>query len=470
MKKNNKLIMIVHNRELQLILYGRNEPDGKIICSIPIKEEYSPDEFSGNIPDEAKKIKNPLLVMPDYFAGNETYPFTTGKKSIASAFIRRKLSESFPDVPDAVDFYNYTYSKSGQNAGSLYAYYLHDPLAFNLYNHLKDAGVRPDRITIPAFIWQHKIGKLVEGISAENFCLIHVLPEESYLYFFVRGNFLFSRSIMLPGSDEVGSRKLDVLAFEISQSLRLFSQKAKSEVNRFFFVSSTQITETELAEKLGKDIVRIETDRKEVFEAKEEDFMPAPLSAFSLSDIDQKMVPFISHRLVVIEKAWRSVQRTGIITGLLLFLLLCSEAFYLNHWSLSNLLFGTTAVSKDMMTNRQIIIGQYNEILDLVVNERRRPDPAGVLAGIVLSLPESVTVQDLNFNLESPFHVIIRGTIKADVPERVKSALSAMVDGLTRNLKLSKPAVIGDIGFDMEQGGGDFGSSDYKFHIQLDLK
>ena len=67
--------MIAHNRELQLILYGRNEPAGKVIGSIPINESYSPDEFLSKIPDEAKKIKNPLLVVPDYFAGNETYPF-----------------------------------------------------------------------------------------------------------------------------------------------------------------------------------------------------------------------------------------------------------------------------------------------------------------------------------------------------------------------------------------------------------
>lgn len=38
--------------------------------------------------------------------------------------------------------------KKQKNAGSIYAYYLHDPLAFNLYNHFKDAGVRPNRITI----------------------------------------------------------------------------------------------------------------------------------------------------------------------------------------------------------------------------------------------------------------------------------------------------------------------------------
>ncbi|MBA3036259.1 MAG: hypothetical protein FP814_07170 [Desulfobacterium sp.] len=469
MRKNNKLIMIAHNNELQLIVYGRKEPDGRVIGTIPIQEEYSQDELSGNIPEESKKIKNPLLVMPDYVVGIETYPFATGKKSIASAFIRRKLSESFPSVSEITDFYSYTYSKNDQQAGSIYAFCLQDPLFFNLYNHLKDADMRPDYITTPAFIWQHKLGKLVDDSSAENFCLIHVLPDESYLYFFANGNFIFSRSIMLPGSGETGSGKLDVLAFEISQSLRLFSQKAKSEVNKFFFVSSTQIKETELSDRLGKDIVRIEIDSKEGLEAKKEDFMPAPLSAFSLSDIDHKMVPTISHRLVVMEKAWHSVTRAGIITGALLVFLLGFESFYLNFLSGSYSKSQMAALSNSMMTNRQVI-EKHNETIDLITNEMQRPDPASILGGIALSLPGSVAMEELTFNLESPFQAIISGRVKTNNPGGIKPDLSAMVEGLTRNLKLSKPAVIGDIGFDMEQGGGDLGSAGYKFHIQLDLK
>lgn len=461
--------MIEHNRELLLILYGRKEPDGRLICSIPVQDDYSPEELLKIVPDEAKKIKNPLLIMPDYVAGNETYPFATGKKSIASAFIRRKLSESFPSVPDAADFYNYTYLKSGQSAGSIYAFYLHDPLVFSLYKNLQNAGLRPDRISIPAYIWQYKINKLIDGASAENYCLIHLLPEESYLYFFVNGNYLFSRSIMLPGSEEIDRGKLDVLAFEISQSLRLFSQKAKSEVNRFFFVSSTQIKETGLSERLGKNIVRIETDRKEAFKTKEEDFLPAPLSAFSLSDIDQKMAPNISHRFVVTEKAWHSAIRTGIITGVLLIILLGFEAFYLNYLSAGYSMTGMGALSNDM-TTKSLLVGKYNDTLDLIQNEMQRPDTASILGGIALSLPESVGLQELTLNLESPFQVVLKGQVRAEDPGVIKTALSSLAGGLTRNLKLSKPAVIGDVGVDMEQGGGGAGTGGYKFHIQLGLK
>ncbi len=469
MKKNNKLMITVHDSELKFILYGRKESNGKLIGSLPVKDDYSPEEFSSIIPDEAKKIKNPLLVMPDYVSGNETYPFTTGKKSIASAFIKRKLLESFPSATDAADFYNYTYFKSGQQSGSLYAFYLHDPLAFNLYNNLKDAGMRPERITVPAFIWQHKICKLFEEASSENICLIHALPEECYLYFFVNGNYLFSRSIMLPGSEEAGSEKLNILAFEISQSLRLFSQKAKSEVNRFFLVSSAKMKESDLSEKIGKNIIRLDNDRKEIIEATEEDFMPAPLSVFSLSDIDQKTAPAISHRLVMTEKAWHSVIRTGIITGALLVFLLGLETFYLNYISGGYSSPGKAALSNDMTTRRQVI-GKCNDILDLIINEKQRPDPASILGGIAVSLPKSIAPEELTFNLESPYQVVINGRVRTDDPSGIRPDLLAMVESLSRNLRLSKPAAIGDIVFDTKQGGDDTGSAGYKFHIMLDLK
>lgn len=463
MRNNNKLIIIAHNSELQFVLYGRKDTDGRVIGTIPIKEEYLPDEFSGNIPEQAKKIKNPLLVMPDYVAGIETYPFTTGKKSIVSAFIKRKLSESFPAVLDVTDFYNYTYSKSGQSAGSVYAFFLHDPLAFDLYKQLKNADICPDRVTVPAFIWQHKINKMMDNVSFENFCLIHALPEECYLYFFTNGNYLFSRSIMLPESEEAGSEKLEILSFEISQSLRLFSQKAKSEIQKFFFVSSTHINETELSERLGKDIVRIESDRKG------NDFLPPPLSAFALADIDHKAVPAISHCLVVMEKAWHSVIRAGIITGVLLIFLLGFEAFFLNYLSKSNSKSVVSGLSNDMMANRQVI-EEYNNTVDLITNEMQRPDPASILGGIALSLPETVTMEELTFNLEPPFQVVMKGQVKTDDPDGIKPVLSAMVDSLTRNIKLTRPAVLGDINFDIEQGGDDFRTSGYKFQIQLDLK
>jgi len=469
MNRKNKLIIIFYNHQLLLILYGGKEDSGKILGIIPFSETSSTDGLSASLPAEAKKLKEIILVLPDYVIGNSIYPFTSGKRSVAEPFIRRKLAESFPASPDISDFFNYSYFKTGQAPGSLYAFYLKEPLAFSLYNRLSEAGLRPDRITTPAYIWQDKLGKSADDKPGESFCIIHALPAESYLYFYVNGNFLFSRSIILPESSEGKNEKLDALAFEISQSLYLFSQKVKSEISRFHLVSSVNIDETILSEKIGKNIRRIGTDRKEGRDAGNKNPMPGPLEAFSLDDIDSATIPAISHRIVVMEKFWRSVQLTGIITGIITLMLLCAETAYFSHWSNRNILPKAASMSKDISDNR-MIVAHYNEMLDIVMNERQRTDPADILSGIALSLPENVTVRELLFNLESPSQVTIRGIVSADGPDQIKSTLSAMVEGLARNLNPSRPPVMGDIGFDVDGSAGDPALQGYKFHIKVDMK
>lgn len=469
MDKKNKLIIIFYNHQLLMILYGRKEENGKIIGIIPFSETSSTDDLSASIPAETKKLKEIILVLPDYVAGNSIYPFTSGKRSIAEPFIRRKLAESFPASPDMSDFFNYSYFKTGRDPGSLYAYYLKEPLAFSLYNRLTEAGLRPDRITTPAYIWQDKIGKLSDAEPGGSFCLIHPLPAESYLYFYVNGNFLFSRSIILPESSEGKNEKLDALAFEISQSLYLFSQKVKSEISRFYIVPSANIDETGLSEKIGKNIRRIEIEKERGRNADNKNQMPGPLATFSREDIDSATMPAISHRIVVMEKFWHTVQLTGIITGILTLMLLCAETAYFSYWSNRYILPEAASLSKDITDNRRTV-GHYNEMLDLVMNERQRPDPANIFAGIALSLPENVTVRELLFSFESPSNVIIKGIVTADGPDGIKSTLSAMVERLTRNLNPGRPPVIGDVGFDMEGRTGDLSLQSYKFHIKVDMK
>ncbi len=469
MSKKNKLIIIFFNHQLLLILYGGKEDSGKIIGIIPFSETSSTDDLSVSIPAEAKKPKEIILVLPDYVTGNSIYPFASGKRSIVEPFIRRTLAESFPASPDISDFFNYSYFKTGRDPGSLYAFYLKEPLVFNLYNRLSEAGLRPDRITTPAYIWQDKIGKPSDAEPGGSFCLIHALPAESYLYFYANGNFLFSRSIILPESSEGKNEKLDALAFEISQSLYLFSQKVKSEISRFYLVPCENIDEMGLSERVGKNIRRLGAYREEGRDADNKNPMPGPLAAFSRANIDSATIPAISHRMVVMEKFWHTVQLTGIITGVFTLMLLCAETAYFSYWSHRNILPKTASLAKNITDNRRTV-GHYNEMLDLVVNERQRPDPANILAGIALSLPENVTVRELLLNLESPSQVVINGIVRADDPDRLKSTLSELVEGLTRNLNPGRPPVIGDIGFDMEGSAGDPALQGYKFHIKVDMK
>jgi hypothetical protein len=234
-------------------------------------------------------------------------------------------------------------------------------------------------------------------------------------------------------------------------------------------VPSANIDETGLSERIGKNVRRIGTDMEEGRKADNKNPMPGPLEAFSREDIDSATMPAISHRIVVMEKFWHTVQLTGIITGIITLMMLCAETAYFSYWAYKNILPEAASMSKEITDNR-LTVGHYNEMLDLVMNERQRSDPADILSGIALSLPENVSVRELLFNLESPSQVIIRGIIRADGPDLIKSTLSALVEGLTRNLNPGRPPVIGDIGFDMEGSAGDPTLQGYKFHIKVDMK
>jgi hypothetical protein len=474
MIKRNKLIMLVNNDKLYLVI-SNQKSCGNVIGTIPFNMTSVFDDFSYTIPVQVKKAQSNMLILPDYFFGNTLYPFTSEKRSIAEAFIQRKLSESFPTSPEMLNFFNYTYTRTRQDAGSLYAFFLQDPAFFKLYQWLIHAGIQPDRIITPAFIWQHMLGKNVKGALDRNLCLIHTLLTESHLYFFVHGNFLFSRSIKFPESVVDDSEKLDSLVYEITQSIYLFSQKVKSEINGFYLVSSVEaglkkIDEKGLSERMEKDVQRIDIDRKEGRHSEEADNpLSGPLAAFSWHDLESEKILAISHRKVALGKAWDPVQRVGMITGLLVLLLLGSETFYLNSRNNNKFLSETLPIAKDIIINRQIIM-QYNELLDTVMNERQHPDPASLFAGVILSLPENVTIRELAFNLESPFQIIIKGSVEADSPELLKSALSKMVEALIRYLKPVRSPSMSDISFDMGKGDSESSSPGYRFNMQVDLK
>ncbi|RPI80100.1 MAG: hypothetical protein EHM45_00210 [Desulfobacteraceae bacterium] len=472
--KKIKLIMIVNNDKLYLVISNQKN-DSTIIGTIPFNRTSVFDDFSCSIPVQAKKAQSNILILPDYFLGNILYPFTSEKRSLAEAFLQRKLSESFPANPEIINFFNYTYTRSRQDAGSLYAFFIQDPVFFKFYQWLLHVGIQPDRITTPALIWQHLLGKRVKGSLDGNLCLIHTLFNESYLYFFVHGDFLFSRSIAFPESIADAKEKIDSLVYEITQSIYLFSQKVRSEVNEFYLVSSVgadlkTIDEKQLSERMEKNVQRIDIDQKEnPCPAEADNPLTGPLAAFAWHDLESDKVSSISHRKVALGKAWNPVQRVGILTGLLVLLLLGSETFYLTFWKNNPFITETHRIADDMATNRNSI-RQYNELLDTIMTERQRPNPSALFAGVIRSLPEKTTIQELEFNFESPFQIVIKGTVQTDNPGQLKATLSKMLDDLTRYLKPVRSPLMNDINFDRGQVNSASDSPGYRFYIQVDLK
>ena len=84
--------------------------------------------------------------------------------------------------------------------------------------------------------------------------LIHPISSECFLYFFSQGHYLFSRNIAIPDPQHGQSDIFSILTYEINQSIYLFSQKAKAEIDQLYLVSSTKGDVLELSTILGRDV------------------------------------------------------------------------------------------------------------------------------------------------------------------------------------------------------------------------
>ncbi|MEX1350797.1 MAG: hypothetical protein AB1Z31_24020, partial [Desulfobacterales bacterium] len=121
------------------------------------------------------------------------------------------------------------------------------------YKTLSRLGLTPQRITSPALIWQSKIRQKMADFEDGGKCFIELLHNIYHLYFFFEGNFLFSRSIPLADLPADSPDNLQAITYELNQSLYLFSQRAKAEVNNLYLLSSETVTVGGLSEALGRD-------------------------------------------------------------------------------------------------------------------------------------------------------------------------------------------------------------------------
>ena len=291
-------------------------------------DAFLEDDFTlSSIPAVVRARKNGLLVIPDYWIGQTRLMLPSKKRSVVEAFVERKLATEHPELPDIGLFYHYTFSKKPSESGNIYAFFFQEPLSYQLYQRLTLFDMAPFDITIPAYVWAKKLEKMHPELVNAGGGLIQKLSSASYLYFYHKGQFLFSRNIKFSDSPGEGTEALDALTYEINQSFYLFSQKEKAELEHIFIHSSRKEDAAELAESLGREVHFLDADDASIQELSD---ALGPCSVFTPSDLSPS-----SNYLAIVQKdhararEWRPVQMAGAIVGILLFLLLGGEYLFL---------------------------------------------------------------------------------------------------------------------------------------------
>jgi len=428
-KQKKTIITIVNNEDLSFVI---PDPSGevRVLDSLSLDQFLNAGMESGPVPEEVSNRVNRLLIVPDYWFGNVTYKFQSRKKSIIEAFIERKLLAEHPDLPDIKCFFGYILHQIDQGEKGLYVYFLQEPKSFQLYDQLIKFDLNPHCITTPAFVWGQKLREIIPDFHNGGKGLVHMLSKECLLYFFFRGFFLFSRSIIFPDTQMESSEKLNTLTYEINQSFHLFSQKAKAGIDQVYIASSVQSDARELSDMLGREVKELE--------GPEENQPKAPVigghlgaaERFSLTDLSPSR-KFLSvlHQLQRKELEWKPVQAVGIAVGLLLLLLFGAESFFL--WKLSQpSLFPTARAGITTETDPRHTIQQYNEALDSLVLESERPSPQDTILKVVKSLPDNFLIKEMSVEVEGMPSVHIKGVVKASGPDKLRDSISYLLANL----------------------------------------
>ena len=467
-KPRNNIISIVDDKILTFVeINSRGESNA--VDSIALETLFTNAPPADTAPSSIRDRKNTLLIVPDYWIGNSSYKFQSRTKSLADAFIARKLQEQFPDQPEIKNFFEGIFYQREQADKWVYTYFLQDPQFYQLYPKLVQLNLQPRRITCPALIWQQKIRQEIPDFDNGGKGFVQLLPKIGLLYFFFEGNFLFSRSIPLVGSQSQSSDNYSAIAYELNQSLYLFSQKAKTETDKLFLVSHEKESGRALSEVLGRDIhdLNYMIDGANALQSSAN--ATGAIGFLSPSDIlSGKNFLTLCHRVLKKELEWKPVQYAGIAVGLILFLLLGLETVVLHKWSRQIQLPRSTGGSS-LTVEENHKIQQYNVALDAVINEMERRSPQEVLLKIAQTLPPNVRIQEMVLETEDNPGVDLKGVIRADDPEHFKACLSTLITNINANFQGRRMMTVSDVDFEVNQNQPGRGGQDYSIKFRLDL-
>jgi len=130
------------------------------------------------------------------------------------------------------------------------------------------------------------------------------------------------------------------------------------------------------------------------------------------------------------DREWRPVQVAGAIIGILLFLLLCGESFFLNIWSKQAPSLNHPGIMAGQSSRE--IIQQYNESLDLILQETHRPSSWKTMMDLAGCLPLNVRIKDMNLMVGETPNLALTCVIRAESMAKFRSSLSMLLKNIAK--------------------------------------
>ncbi len=421
-----------------------------------------------SLPGPLSGAVNSVLVIPDYWVGNTFYKFQSEKKSLVETFIERKLTSDHSDLPTVTDFFDYSETGGEADEKGLFVYFLQEPKSYEIYQRLAGLNIGPQKITTPAFLWNNKIYRYEDQFRESGQCLVHMVGTDCFLYFFDRGSFLFSRSIVLPDSGEGSDDALSALNYEINQSLYLFSQKARTDQIQIHLLSPEPSNAGKLSDLMERDV----SDLGDKIQKPMDDETTERLSVISAFDT-RDLSPYASflsltHTQLKKDLEWKPIQLVGIFIGLIMLTILGVESLFLHRLSLSQNVFMSRSEIQ-AQAGADEILQRYDESLDLMTREAQRPSLQQSIIKMVKSLPSGIQIRELTVELENGPQLGMKGLVTARNPIHFRNLLAQFLDRLKIYFEGCRNLRIQNIDFEVLENNGNSTLQTYLIQFGFDL-
>lgn len=467
-RRKPTLISIVDERQITFLMTataGHLERQ----ASLPLDDLRADGPPAAAGPKWVRQATTALMVVPDYWIGNNFYEFQARKRSIITAFIERKLTLDHPTLVEAVNFYDYAMVQDADRRQMLYCIYLQEQVAYDLVQRLASSGITIHRITTPALIWQATLARHVDGFAERGIGLVHLTDGECFLYFYHLGQFLFSRHIQLPETDDDPSEIHNLLNYEINQSFYLYSQKSKRSVDTLYMRAKDPQAIGQLAELLGRKVHQAPSSSHGTALLDVADAFSG-CRDFCLSDLKNHVRPAISYKPLHKEITWRPVQWAGILAGIVLLVLLVLETGYLHALHTHIQQRQSVMRASPSAQPPEHVLTELTQALDAITRELGRSSGSGVMMRTLLAMPTAVAMQKITLETLDGPRLTIEASVDADHPDAFKSVLHAFLNRLNQRFDLAHhPLREQDVRITLERQEANERQPLYRIHLSFPL-
>jgi hypothetical protein len=396
---------------------------------------------------------NTFLIVPDHWFKHEFFPFQSTKDSLIRVFLERKLKAAYPKSSFVSQFVSYTIRQKEIERRGINAFYLEDENGYRLHEALCRAGLTPQLITTPALLWAIKFKNLLSDFSKQTALVIHSQRDQTFLYFYCEGDFVFSRKISLPGGNN------ESLVFEINQSIYLFSQKVKKELDCIFLIDKEKHCIELLTEAFGELIHTLKLESQDAPIDTELSFMQYLLTFDGIFSPDNEHG--VIHNRVQQQIKWRPVQWAGIFISAILLIILSAEHYWIDRVS------DQKEIAKQG-PQTELTLSEYETAIDELIANAKRPSSVSIIAKVVSSLSEFIFLNEIKIDLNASI-LELTATVHADNIDEFRQHLKLFAQGLSTKLKLPRPVSLEDISFQVDDIKNDTERLQHKIALKVNL-